>query len=496
MFHVKHSRAPRLVCFSPPLPDLLSRLRDVLGEVTGGVLVAFSGGGDSVALLDGVARLSEEGALRGRVVAAHVHHGIRGAAADEDERFCRRFCEARGIAYRAAFVDARRAAREARTGAEDAARRLRYTALLSILEQERLCALLTAHQADDLAETMLLHLLRGCGGEGLRGIPARTPLPGGRLLLRPLLPFSREGLRDYCRARALSYREDETNANPAYARSDLRQNVLPALLAREPCLREKLARTAAILSSDEEYLSREAERAARLPTAMWAGLPDAILSRALQRAAREAIFFIYGQSSPPCPLPYRAITRLMALLREGEDARVSLPGGLDAVFSRGVLSFLPDTRLLPRAPLPLLQGGNRLPGLPVIALVGDACAPEGEPPLPLREILAKTSEKIYKVSLVCPVEFATITRMPAESEATGAGDPSPLAIRSPLPGERIMWRGKPRPLREVLRERGIPPAQRRCFPVLETPAGAILPGVSPRGEGGCRVTLWSHLPLF
>ena len=223
------------------------------------VVVACSGGPDSLALLALLLELRP--LLHLTVTAAHYEHGIRGAASIADAAFVQQFCAERGVPCLLAHGDARAAAAAGGESLETAARRLRY----AFLERARLRAgadwILTAHHADDQAETVLLHLLRGTGIDGLAGIRARDE---ARHLVRPLLPFPKRELAAYCRAQGFSPRRDATNEVPDALRNRVRLELLPALLrGYNPSLRQGLCRLARLAEEEGEALelwaAREAE---------------------------------------------------------------------------------------------------------------------------------------------------------------------------------------------------------------------------------------------
>ena len=192
---------------------------DVLRGVTlpsGHLLVGLSGGADSVALL---VLLQESGA---RLSAVHVNHGLRGGASDGDEAFVRQLCRERGVplwVFRADPGD---------RSDENWARDARYGFFREAMALSGADALVLAHHREDQAETMLLHLLRGTGLQGLGAMAADTQRDGMRIL-RPLLGVSRAALREALTARGLAWREDATNADPRYLRNALRRDVMPLL---------------------------------------------------------------------------------------------------------------------------------------------------------------------------------------------------------------------------------------------------------------------------
>lgn len=218
------------------------------------LLCAVSGGVDSMCLLDLTLRWAEE---RGAdVLAAHFNHQLRGAAADRDEAFVRAYCAARNVPFFVGRGDAGALARREGLSVEEAARRLRY-AFLEETARRAGAAVLTAHHADDNAETMLLNLCRGTGAAGL-GIP-----PARGNIYRPFLELTRRELEAYARERSLPHVEDETNAEDDAARNLLRHSVLPVLKQINPRAVENMARAAGLLAEDDAALTAEAETLAR-----------------------------------------------------------------------------------------------------------------------------------------------------------------------------------------------------------------------------------------
>ena len=170
----------------------------------GTVLCAVSGGRDSMCLLHRMKQLGEENNFR--VAAAHFNHQLRGECADRDEAFVRDWCKQENIPFYAGRGDVRQAAQTNGWTVEEAARRLRYAFLEETAEKIGAEKIATAHQAEDQTETVLMHLVRGTGPEGLRGIPAVR----GKLI-RPLLQTSRREIEAYLEENGVPHVEDETN---------------------------------------------------------------------------------------------------------------------------------------------------------------------------------------------------------------------------------------------------------------------------------------------
>jgi tRNA(Ile)-lysidine synthetase-like protein len=238
------------------------------------VVLGVSGGPDSLCLLDGLHGLAA--AQRLVLIVAHLDHGLRpGAAADA--AFVRGEAAARGLACVVERVDTAGFAAARGISLEDAGRRLRYAFLARVAREHGAERVAVAHTADDQAETVLMHFLRGAGLDGLSGMKpkavmgelaigdwvigdwesaasAQMPIAGKQApvaLIRPLLGETRSAVVAYCAARGLQPREDETNADPRFWRNKVRHEVLPFLEQYNPNLRATLARTAEVLSGEQ-----------------------------------------------------------------------------------------------------------------------------------------------------------------------------------------------------------------------------------------------------
>ena len=223
---------------------------DMLPE-GGLVLCAVSGGRDSVALLDLLHNLSAQEGFS--LAAAHYNHHLR-PTADRDEQFVRQLCQEKGIPFSCGSGDVASYAKEAGRSIEDAARVLRYQFLEETADRLGAVRIATAHHRQDNAETVLLHLLRGTGLQGLTGIP---PVRG--MIIRPLLETDRSEIDQYIRDHNLPFVEDETNCDTAYSRNRLRLEILPALEELSPGCTGRIAAAAQILRRDNDHLQREAE---------------------------------------------------------------------------------------------------------------------------------------------------------------------------------------------------------------------------------------------
>lgn len=356
------------------------------------IIAAVSGGADSLALLYW---LVEQGA---HPIVAHFNHHLR-PAAQADADFVRQTAQSLNLPFVLGQANVRAHAVSQRLSLEEAARELRYTFLFETARQREANAVVTGHTADDQAETVLMHFLRGSALPGLKGMSASallTSFDPAIPLLRPLLGWSRNQTEAFCRQRGLAYRSDETNADPAYLRNRLRRELLPLLENYNPQIRQTLNKTAQILQ-EEDALLREMEDQAWKQTAqpgsgfvrfervLLGGLPAALRRRLLRRAAfllkpslRDVDFDTLQRAAALQPGP---LTGGLQLLVEN-----------DSLYLTAALENLPAPmpQLAPTDHPPRLQAGQTLtlgPGWEISAALepfdwtGTWPEPEGDSPL-------------------------------------------------------------------------------------------------------------------
>ena len=232
------------------------------------VAVAVSGGADSVALLR---RLLEERDALGIVLSvAHVHHGIRGVAAEEDAAFVAGIATGYGLPFHLHRANAPAAAATLHETLEEAARNLRYAFFRELIAAGEADAVATAHTLDDQAETVLHKLLRGAWTEGLSGIhPVLVAEPGS--ILRPFLENSRSTIEAWLLELQQPWREDASNQDTAHTRNRIRWQLLPLLRTFNPQIAAQLARLATISADEEAYWQGELQRL--LPSLLLPGRP-------------------------------------------------------------------------------------------------------------------------------------------------------------------------------------------------------------------------------
>jgi tRNA(Ile)-lysidine synthase len=193
------------------------------------VVLAISGGADSLALMCVLHSLKMAGLLEVELSVAHVNHQLRGAAADADEKFVVDRAHRLNLPVTVRRIDVYGFARENKLSIETAARKLRIQALLEIAQTTGFSLIATAHHRNDNAETVVHRLLRGTGFRGLAGIRPRTDFPGSPAFVRPMLCATREQIVQYLREKKIDWRQDHTNQDLSYTRNYIRHILLPQL---------------------------------------------------------------------------------------------------------------------------------------------------------------------------------------------------------------------------------------------------------------------------
>ena len=308
---------------------MLSKLRTFVKEqqlIEKGdrVFCAVSGGADSMALLWALYLLKEEWQLD--LNAVHFNHHLRETESDADEQFVRDFCEGYGIPLHvgSAHVVA------GEKGLEAAARDARYAYFATLSGK-----IATAHTADDNAETVLMHLVRGTGLKGLGGI---TPRRGN--LIRPLLRVTREDVELFLAEYAVSHREDSSNSTDLFLRNRLRHHVMPLLKEENPRLAENLSAMALRLRQDEEALSRKAADHKTICVSALRAEHSAVRTRVLERFLKEC--------GVPEPEAQHIKLAESLIFSDNPSACGNFPGGITVCRNYDTLEVLTD---LPRSSL-------------------------------------------------------------------------------------------------------------------------------------------------
>ena len=289
------------------------------------VLVALSGGADSVALACLMADLQRRGdwSLAGL---AHVNHQLRGAEADGDEAFSAEVARQLGVPFRSTRRDVTALAAERHESIEAAARRARYAWLSQVAGELGATHIATGHTMDDQAETVLLRLLRGAGTRGLSGVRATRGT-----IIRPLLECRRVQLREFLAQRGQPFREDASNTDRTIARNRIRHELLPVVETIGPGAVAALARTATLAADDERFLSGQATHlmrthvsfdvhGAEIPRVALRTMPPSIARRVLRQSIEQVA------PAEALRLTSRHLEAVMRAVRDADTRHVDLPG--------------------------------------------------------------------------------------------------------------------------------------------------------------------------
>ena len=429
----------------------------------GRVLVALSGGPDSVALTLLLHELERTGSFTVAGV-AHLNHGVR-TEADGDEAFCRDLAAQLGIEFRSERVDIPAVAKAEGRSIEDAGRRARYSFLERVRAELGANVVATGHTRNDQAETFLLRLIRGAGPRGLGGV---YPVTG--VVIRPLIDARREDLLDWLASRSQPYCNDVTNDDVGIPRNRVRHELLPLLERRfSPGIVEVLAREAEIARADHEYLENVAIEYADLIVLRNSG----------------------GERTPLSSLPSPADIVAVELDAAGVAA---LPLAVAARLARLALAVLAPDRFVSsehvEAVLSLASGESVSVSLP-----GQQASRRGSVIVLERELF-RPFENSFDVSLSIPGEVVLAPQGWAISaHLQTAGQPAnsapgalsaevqagtldgPLAVRSRRPGDWLRpagLAGQRKKLQDLLVDRKIPRETRDFLPLVVDGQGRIV----------------------
>jgi tRNA(Ile)-lysidine synthase len=290
------------------------------------LVVAVSGGVDSMVLLDVLDHL--RGSLGLRLHVAHLDHGLR-PGSEADARFVAEEARRRGLECTVGRRDVATEARIQRRSLEEEGRRQRYAFLEEVAGQVGAEKIALGHQADDQAETVLLHLLRGSGTGGLG---AMQVLRQGRYL-RPLLEFDREAIAAYARDQGLAFREDESNQDLRFARNRIRHELLPLLRTYNPRIAQTLTRTARLLQDEDLLLDELAQEAANALVCQRGPGKIALDARrfldyhiAVQRRVVRAL--LQGLSAGEGPFDFAHVEQVRAWIVQGDERLRALGAGV------------------------------------------------------------------------------------------------------------------------------------------------------------------------
>ena len=456
------------------------------GQVATPVILMVSGGADSMALLHmavtepldlgdgaGLTRIANE-----RLHVLHVNHLLRGEDADADQHFVQETCDSLGISCTVLRVDVARLAQERDGNVEDVGRRVRYDVARELAQ--KLCTeqgvsrqkakILTAHTADDRAETFMMNVMRGSGMSGLASIPRHRGL-----IYRPLLDYTHDQLKDWLKARGLDWHEDATNTDTHYLRAYMRHNVLPLLKARNPLLVQTVSKIADLMTDEDDYLEAKAARKLRQITLRKSEsslVLDALkLSSTDVVIARRVVRIVARQLIPEAWLEFRHVDAVLEAVAAGVGV-ANLPQNLEARVRLGTVTFS-FTGAAGAA------GGNESAGTsPAAATFGEHLAVPGTLELADGRVLS---------ARILPVEhgFDVVSYATAHSQewlgesvlldAQACGvDPvhgGSLWVSGPEAGDTMQplgMHGQSKKISDLLGEAGVPVESRSMMPIVRT----------------------------
>jgi len=298
------------------------------------VVIAVSGGADSISLLLAADELRKQRKLDLRLIAAHFNHSLRGDESDADEEFVRRICSERNIELALG-----RAKSKHTSDIEQSARNDRYDFLRTTAENLKASFVCTAHTRNDQAETFLLNLIRGSGVNGLAGMPAARSLTRSDTsiqLIRPLLNWAHRGdTEQYCQEIDCKYRVDKMNDDVSFARVRIRQILVPLLKDFNPKIIDRLADTAGLLR--DEMGGNQVEPHGDLFISELSGISEA----EARRAVRSWLAGNRGSLRQLGLKHIEAVCRLVNSRKSGK--KVELPGGDTVVKEQGRLAFIKNS---------------------------------------------------------------------------------------------------------------------------------------------------------
>ena len=462
------------------------------GQVAAPVILMVSGGADSMALLHmaatepldlgdgaGLVRVAKE-----RLHVLHVNHLLRGADADADQRFVQETCDSLGIPCTVLSVDVAKLAQERDGNVEDVGRRVRYDAARELAQ--KLCTeqrvsrqkakILTAHTADDRAETFMMNVMRGSGMSGLASIPRHRGL-----IYRPLLDYTHDQLKDWLKARGLDWHEDATNTDTHYLRAYMRHNVLLLLKARNPMLVQTVCKIADLMTDEDDYLEGKAARKLRQITLRKSEsslVLDALkLSSTDVVIARRVVRIVARQLIPEAWLEFRHVDAVLEAVATGVGV-ANLPQNLEARVRLGTVTFS-FTGAAAGGAAGATAGGNETAGTsPAATTFGEHLAVPGTLELADGRVLSARILSVEHGFDVVSYATAHSQEWLGESvllDAQACGvDPvhgGSLWVSGPEAGDTMQplgMHGQSKKISDLLGEAGVPVESRSMMPIVRT----------------------------
>lgn len=406
------------------------------------VLVSFSGGPDSQALLSFL--LSVENLFKLEIGVFHLNHKLR-KEADEEERVIQRQIERLGLRDFIYSYDVQSYAKENKLSLEDAGRRLRYRFLEKISEENGYNKIALGHQLNDSVETFLMRFIRGTSVEGLRGIP---PVRGK--FIRPLIEVERREIESYLGRKEIDYLIDKSNLLGKNLRSRVRYYLVPYFLTVNPQFHQAVKRFMEVFKEEDELMEETAEKlfkryANRLDGGVELRLKIPARQTVLRRLAKKAYFLAGGER-----IDFQHLDKIAKLVLKGRG-RVSLPGGLEAVIKDQRTIYIGEPKNLTEESFEFKEIYFRPPGeksLFPLAYKLRGVFLEYTPEL-ARKIKNSSSKVVY-------LDVASLKL--------------PLIVRTWKEGDFFypLGLGKPKKLQDFFVDEKIPRAERRKIPLVES----------------------------
>ncbi len=422
----------------------------MLSSLKKGVAVGLSGGADSVLLLIILRKLKKE--FDFQLKAVHVNHLIRGESALRDENFSKDFSGALGIDFEAFRADVPRFAEENKLGIEEAARRIRYDVLDSVISKnEHLGTIATAHNSTDNLETFIFNFMRG---SGIHGLSAIAPMRDN--VIRPLIYVSKENVLKLLSEANIPFVTDETNYSIEYTRNYIRHEILPKFKHLSSCPEDMSNKAIANLRADADYLSSVAEEyyqnnknGSKISAKSLLQLHPAILSRVIRIMCKE-----YG-----APTPEKIhVDKIGELLRKNADFEVDIPGNASFLRCRDSCYIAEkSTAVQPSSfEYTLKDGFNEIPELNIaVAITSD----------PKKDF----SSNVYNFSIKANLSSAIII--------------GGLSLRNKRDGDSYCYGGITRKLKKLFSDKKIPVSERAKIPVIADEKGIVwVPGFGVRDD--------------
>ncbi len=414
--------------------------------ISGGVLVGFSGGADSVFLVLFLLEYKRRNSLNFGIKLCHVNHMIRAGEADRDETFSLSFANSHNLPIEVIRRDVPAFALEFGLGTEEAARRIRYASFESLLLTGEYSCICVAHNASDNAETVIFNLLRGSGTKGASGIsPVRNNI------LRPLIRIPGTDIRKFLNDNNIEFVFDSSNDSDEYTRNYIRHHIIASM--REICgnLEESFTRFTDIQREDSVYLDSNAKNeflrlraASELNVCELRNLPKPIFYRVVS-------FFVDSLSSKS--VSRKQILTAYELVNNKDNFEVFFSGGVILECQRGICVFKTSDCIEASVSYPLRWGVNHLDGYNADVVITDAC----------------------------DVSFRNVYKFSTEAVILDDIIVEDLFLRFKLDGDSYRYGGITHKLKKVFNDRNIPPRERSYIPVICDSCGILwVPGLPQR----------------